>query len=61
LPVTFLRHPSGAREMALEGPSRAIRVTVWIDVQHDLAPVGAFLIGIKQAKVGWLRVLRRMR
>jgi len=54
MPISSLRHPSSAREVALEGPSSAIRVALRIDVQHDpwdVAPIGAFLIGIKHTEI----------
>ena len=52
--ITLLGHPSGTREVAFEGSTRAVGLGVWVDAQHDprdIMPVGAFRIGIEQMQV----------
>jgi hypothetical protein len=54
LPVAVLRHPLGAREMALECPPGAMGITVRVMVQHhacDFAPVRTFRVGIEQTEI----------
>jgi hypothetical protein len=50
-----LRHPPGAREMALECPPSAIGFTFRVEMQHyscDVTPVGAFSVRVEQAQIG---------
>lgn len=50
----MLRHPFCAGQVAVERSSRAIRLKLWIDVQHDLrhfTPVGSLLIRIEHAQI----------
>jgi hypothetical protein len=42
MPIAILSHPFGASQMTVERMSRAIRLPIWINMQHDprdLAPV----------------------
>jgi len=51
VPVTVLNHPSGARQVRVPGSPRALGLTRWIDVEHDLGdlpPVGSVGFGIEQ-------------
>jgi hypothetical protein len=53
MPVVVLGHPLSTRKVTIEGPSRAIGLLLWINMQYDprnLSPVGTLLIGIKQSK-----------
>ena len=55
MPVSHLRHPLGAREVALKSSSRAIRLLLRVSVQddpRDLAPISTFRISIKHAHMG---------
>src|SRR5580704_11675593 len=61
--VSFSRHPSGAREMAIESTAGALDVLIRVYVQHyprHLAPVGTFRIGIQHPYVhyGVLLIVR---
>ena len=50
----MLGHPFSAGQMAVERASRAIRLKLWVDVQHDLrdfAPVGPLLIRIEHTQI----------
>jgi hypothetical protein len=50
----MLRHPFCTGQVAVERSSRAIRLKLWIDVQHDLrhfTPVGPLLIRIEHAQI----------
>jgi hypothetical protein len=63
MPVSFSRHPFGAREMAIEGTAGALDIAIRVYVQHDprnLAPVGTFRIGIQHPQIrdGVLLVVR---
>ena len=52
--ISMLRHPFCTGQMAVERSSRAIRLKLWIDVQHDLrhfTPVGSLLIRIEHAQI----------
>ncbi len=54
MPVSFLRHPLGAREVALEGPPSPIRLAFRVNMQNDpghLTPIGTFRISIKHADI----------
>jgi hypothetical protein len=64
MPVSFSRHPFGAREMAIEGTAGALDIVIRVYVKHDprnLAPVGTFRIGIQNPQIrdGVLLVVRR--
>ena len=54
LPIPVPCYPSGASQVAVEGPPRTIWLLFGINVQHDpgdLAPVRTFGIGIKHTHV----------
>jgi hypothetical protein len=48
-------HPLGAHEVAIENPSSALNIIIWIDAQHDprnFTPVGTLLGRIQHAQIG---------
>jgi hypothetical protein len=52
--VAVLRHPFGARQVALPGAARPLGVLGGVDVQDDprhLGPVGAFCVGIEETEI----------
>jgi hypothetical protein len=54
MPIAMLSHPFGASQMTVERESRAIRLPIWINTQHDprdLAPVGTLGVSVKQPQV----------
>jgi hypothetical protein len=54
MPIAILSHPFGASQMTVERMSRAIRLPIWINMQHDprdLAPVSTLGVSVKQPQV----------
>src|SRR5260370_33326142 len=54
LPIAMLSHPFGASQMIVERVSRAIRLPIWLNTQHDprdLAPVATLGVSVKQPQV----------
>src|ERR1700681_2238701 len=52
--IAVLRHPFGARQVALPGTARPLGVVGGVDVQDDprhLVPVGAFRVGIEETEI----------
>jgi hypothetical protein len=52
--IAVLRHPFGARQVALPGAARPLGVLGGVDVQDDprhLGPVGAFCVGIEETEI----------
>jgi hypothetical protein len=58
MPVSFSRHPFGAREMAVEGTAGALDIVI---NPRNLAPVGTSRIGIQHPQIrdGVLLIVRR--
>jgi hypothetical protein len=54
MPIAILSHPFGASQMTVERMSRAIRLPIWINMQHDprhVAPVSTLGVSVKQPQV----------
>src|ERR1700704_1489883 len=52
--IAVLRHPFGARQVALPDAARPLGVLGGVDVQDDprhLGPVGAFCVGIEETEI----------
>ncbi len=53
--VTDLRHPPGARQMAVVHKLGPLRVMCWVEPKNygnNLPPIGALGVGIKEPDVG---------
>jgi hypothetical protein len=52
--IAVLRHPFGARQMALPSAASPLGMLGGVDVQDDprhLGPVGAFCVGIEETEI----------